>query len=80
MMIDDRMNDFETIKETKYNEEDKKLLINYLINHSSMKYRDFLKYKNEINFNNTEFLSMIINDDNIIFHRSPFYIKYKKDK
>ena len=80
MMIDDMMNDFETIKDTKYNEEDKKLLMNYLINHSQMKYIDFLKYKNEINFNSAEFLSMIINDDDIIFHRSPFYIKYKKSK
>ena len=80
MMTDERGNDFETLKKVKYNEEDKKKLVNYLINNKKMNYITFLKYKNGLKFNNYEFLSMIISDDNMLFNRHPFYIKYGKDK
>lgn len=76
LMIDDRMNNYEAIKENNVDEQTKRAFMKYLETHNPMKYPDLLEFKKTTKLRTKDFVNMTINDERIIFNASPFYIRF----
>ncbi len=78
LMIDERMNDYESIKSNYYDSQKDSIITDYLVNHGPVKYGDFLEFKNTTNFDTMTLISILVNNDNIKMTRSPFKIDLNK--